>query len=311
MKYVPNLIPEKSQVLKHYFTGRIDQTKKVNPIQNFLSWSGGLIFLLWAVVSLKHPLLTLFLGVIGFLIIPPGHKWIEKKFRFNLTTKIKFSFGLVLFLFSIPLLAHYASIDKKEAHLLKLKIAQEEKQKAELEKEEKNRNDSLSFYLNAISEKADKHKISDAKKLLGRAMFFAKLPLDRDKIEIEKSNISRIVALDLINSGEYRRAIPFLDTLIDNNGNDAGLRVKRAICYSKTGNLKEAVSDSKTAIGLGDKDAEKLYNKINPLKKRIAYYVTRCCDGTTSNSTGRGTCSHHGGVCNWSEPVYEEYRKYE
>jgi len=24
---------------------------------------------------------------------------------------------------------------------------------------------------------------------------------------------------------------------------------------------------------------------------------TKCCDGTTSSSTGRGTCSHHGGVC--------------
>jgi len=25
--------------------------------------------------------------------------------------------------------------------------------------------------------------------------------------------------------------------------------------------------------------------------------VTQCCDGTTSSSTGQGTCSHHGGVC--------------
>ncbi|RYE37848.1 MAG: DUF3761 domain-containing protein [Sphingobacteriales bacterium] len=24
-----------------------------------------------------------------------------------------------------------------------------------------------------------------------------------------------------------------------------------------------------------------------------------CCDGTRSYSTGRGTCSHHGGVCQW------------
>lgn len=28
---------------------------------------------------------------------------------------------------------------------------------------------------------------------------------------------------------------------------------------------------------------------------------TRCCDGTWSDSTGRGACSHHGGVCPLSE----------
>lgn len=311
MKYVPNLIPEKAKVLNHYFKGNIYQTKKTKPFQKFLRWSGGLFFLLWALLSLNHPLLSLFLGSIGFLIIPPGHNWIEKKFRFHLTTKIKSIFGMVLFLFSIPLLAHYHSIDKKEADLLKIKIAQEEKQKLELQKQEKVRNDSLTFYINATTYQANKHKVNEAEKLLSRASFFAQLPVDREKIAIEKNNIFRIKTFDLINSGQHKAAIPFLDTLINENGSNGDLFLKRAICYSKIGNILKAVSDCKIAMQSGDKDAEKLHNKINPLKKRIAYYVTRCCDGSTSNSTGRGTCSHHGGVCDWSEPVYEEYRKYE
>jgi energy-coupling factor transporter transmembrane protein EcfT len=45
---------------------------------------------------------------------------------------------------------------------------------------------------------------------------------------------------------------------------------------------------------------------------RVKYrekYVTRtvganCCDGSTSNATGRGACSHHGGVCSWAVEYY-------
>lgn len=62
---------------------------------------------------------------------------------------------------------------------------------------------------------------------------------------------------------------------------------------------------------MGSTEAEKSYNKFNPLRKKVISYTTRCCDGTSSSSKGRGTCSHHGGVCNWNEPIYEEYRQYE
>jgi hypothetical protein len=38
-------------------------------------------------------------------------------------------------------------------------------------------------------------------------------------------------------------------------------------------------------------------------KKETTTYEVRtgaiCCDGTRSNATGRGACSHHGGVCKW------------
>lgn len=84
----------------------------------------------------------------------------------------------------------------------------------------------------------------------------------------------------------------------------------RALCYQKKKNTQLAVNDLKEAILWGNEDAEKLHEKINPIRKRVSYYVTRCWDGSTSNAKGRGACSHHGGVKNWNEPVYETYRKY-
>lgn len=311
MKYVSNLIPEKSRVLENYFKGSLYKNKKVNPKQNFFRWFGGLFFVLLALLFLKHPLITLLLGFIGFMILPPGHNWIEKKFRFCFTGKIKFSFAFVILLFSIPLFGHYNSVDKREANLLRLKLEKEEKERVKLESQEKIRNDSLTYYLTISSQSANKHKIDQAFLLLKSASLFSKLPEDIERISSEKNRILTIRANDLIGSGKYKLALSDLNSLILEVKNNSNLYYNRALCFSKTGKIKEAVDDCSKAMELGDKKAEKLYNKINPIKKRIAYYVTRCCDGSTSGSTGRGTCSHHGGVCNWSEPVYEEYRKYE
>ncbi len=42
------------------------------------------------------------------------------------------------------------------------------------------------------------------------------------------------------------------------------------------------------------------FNSYTPSNKknRGKCSITTCCDGTCSKSTGRGTCSHHQGVCN-------------
>lgn len=109
---------------------------------------------------------------------------------------------------------------------------------------------------------------------------------------------------------DYDKAIADYTELIEANSNNKSGFYKRAICYNKQGKIQESVNDLKESIALGNQDAEIMHNKINPIKKRVSYYITRCCDGTTSNATGRGACSHHDGVCDWNEPVYEEYRKY-
>lgn len=312
MRYIPNLIPENSKVLKDYFKVSKPSNRKSNlSLIDFLRWLGGILLLIFALAHLRHPFVTLLFGFMGFIILPPGHNWIEKKLRFSFTTKIKSILGFVLFLISIPLLGHYKALDKAEAHLLKVKIEREEKQKAEKLRRDKIRNDSLVFYIAASSQLANKHKTDEAVKQLKKAFVFAELPEDKSKIALEKKNISTVKAFDLIKSKNYKLALMVLDTLILNDKTNSNLLYNRAICYSKTGKIREAVYDCKIATQLGDKNAERLYNKINPIKKRIIGYITRCCDGSTSGSTGRGTCSHHGGVCDWQEPVYEEYRKYE
>lgn len=133
---------------------------------------------------------------------------------------------------------------------------------------------------------------------------------DKERITKEQINISSIKTFDLVKAGKYQKALPELNNLIAQDVTNSDLLYNRAICYSKSGKIQEAVNDCKAAIQLSNKDAEKLHDKINPIKKRVSYYITRCCDGGTSNAKGRGACSGHGGVCNWNEPVYEEYRKY-
>lgn len=48
-------------------------------------------------------------------------------------------------------------------------------------------------------------------------------------------------------------------------------------------------------------------------KKETTGYCTLCSDGTYSPScaTGRGACSHHGGVAQWNAPIYSNVPVYD
>lgn len=52
---------------------------------------------------------------------------------------------------------------------------------------------------------------------------------------------------------------------------------------------------------------------VTTYTKEIVGYCTLCNDGTRSPScaTGRGTCSHHGGVAEWNAPIYNDVPHYE
>ncbi|WP_343785849.1 hypothetical protein [Wandonia haliotis] len=167
---------------------------------------------------------------------------------------------------------------------------------------EMNRIDSLHFYTNIADSLFEKKKLKEGINFLDSALNFANY---NDEIKILKERVVHLVSLK-----RYEAAIEDYSTLIKSEEESKDYYFERAICYKNRNEIPLAVDDLRKAIRLGHEEADKLHNKINPIRKRISYYVTRCCDGTTSNSTGRGTCSHHGGVCNWSEPVYEEYRKY-
>jgi len=311
MRYVPNLIPDKSKVLRDYFKGHIYEPRQPNQLLTVLSWIFGIFFLIGALVSISHPLLTLVFGLLGFILLPPGHRWLERKLRFRLTTKVKSILVAAIIISAMPLTSHYNSIDKQEALNLKQKTEQEAKQKEEADKKDQERKDSLNYHIQLVSKLKQEHKTDEATKQLGFALAFALTQTDKDQISKERIAISAIKTFDLVKAGKYQTALPELNNLIAQDGNNSDLFYNRAICYSKTGKIQEAVTDLKPLVQAGNSEAIKLHDKINPIKKRISYYVTRCCDGSTSSSKGRGACSRHGGVCDWNEPVYEEYRKYE
>lgn len=175
-----------------------------------------------------------------------------------------------------------------------LKLA-EEKHAAE-------RLDSLINYNHLSDSLTLKHQWKNAAIYLDSALLFS-------TISGEDSLIEKRAEL-YIKGHEYELAIEDYSALIGQSVNYSVNLYQRALCYQKLRETQLAVNDLKEAIKFGHEGAEKLHEKINPERKRVAYYVTRCWDGSTSNSNGRGACSHHGGVKNWNEPVYETYRKY-
>lgn len=52
--------------------------------------------------------------------------------------------------------------------------------------------------------------------------------------------------------------------------------------------------------------------QVTNYEKKVVGYCTLCSDGTYSPScaTGRGACSHHGGVAQWNAPKYENVPVY-
>jgi tetratricopeptide (TPR) repeat protein len=126
----------------------------------------------------------------------------------------------------------------------------------------------------------------------------------------EKNDLVYRRAIVYYNSRNYEKAIEDYNFLLNQKFNSSKNYYERALCFIRLNKTREAIEDIKQAIQLGNKDAEKIYETVNPLRRRIVSYVTRCCNGSTSGAKGRGACSRNGGVCNWEEPIFEEYREY-
>jgi len=104
---------------------------------------------------------------------------------------------------------------------------------------------------------------------------------------------------------EYRKAIKLYSkaiVLIDNNGafyNNIG------IAYENRKKKKLAIKNYKLAIEYGDQNACK---NLREITAKIKYNkISRCWDGTSSEHTGRGACSGHGGVKHFEKEPYKEY----
>lgn len=311
MRYVPNLLPATSKVLPDYFKGNIYKPAKKNTLVDIIMWLLGILFFIFALVNLNHFLLFLLLGFLGFMLIPPGHRFLEKKLRFRLAPRIKAVAASALFFCSVPVSSHYDDIDRKAA--LQVKQAEEKsaKEKEIAAQKDQQRKDSLAWYIQQSNQLASAHKLDDANQLLQKAQAFVVTQEERDQVANQQVGIKSITALVKVKAGEYEDALSEIEGLLLLNPSNRELQYNKALCKSKMGNIQEAVTDLKPLLAAEYPDAVTLHNKINPVRKRITGTCTRCCDGSTSYATGRGACSHHGGVCNWNEPIYEESRKYE
>ncbi len=312
MRYVPNLIPTENKILPDYFEGDIYKAHKSNVALESICWVLGILFCIGGVALARHPVLTLIFGFIGFILTPTGHKWIEKVLSFRFTANFKLILIATILCIAIPLTRNYFLNDKQEIYELKLKAELEEKKQKEREKYDRDRKDSLLVYLQASSTFTKKHKYAEANKKLDYATTFISTESDKHLVSNERLTILATEAYGLVNLGKYKSALPLLDDLVSRDSDNPEHLFNRAICLSRLGKTQDAVNDCDRAARNGSFKARGLYEKLNPLKKRVSYYLTRCCDGSASpsNAKGRGACSHHGGVCDWNEPIYEEYRKY-
>lgn len=198
----------------------------------------------------------------------------------------------------ITLMSSCISADTKSPEELKL----EREMELAMQMAEQARIDSLNQYVDTANSLIEDKKLILAVQYLDSALLVARYS-EENEVRAQKTEAQ-------FQLKKYDDAIEELNVLINSKYNLKDSYYQRALCFQKQRKTQETVNDLKEAIKLGNVEADELHEKINPIRKRVAYYETRCCDGTTSNAKGRGACSHHGGVCNWNDPVYEEYRKY-
>lgn len=310
MRYVKDLIPEESKVLPEYFNRLNVVGKKQNPLKTVIAYFLSIIFFLAALSFLPHVLLTLLLGFAGLLLLPPGGRYVARKLRFQLTSKVKTLFVIILFVGSLPLAKAYIAADQEAIRLAEI----EEREKAALEAErvrqEQSRKNKFQTFIEATISLQEEKNFEQASSALDSAAVIASNASDTlDILKIKKS-IKLDEANELFKKKKYQAALPLYTQLTDEFPDNKELLYNRAVCHQKLGEIQAAVHDLQSAISLGNTEAEVLYEKINPVRRKVIGHVTRCCDGTTSSATGQGACSWHGGVCNWNEPIYEQYRKY-
>lgn len=305
-KYVPNLLPNQT---RFDIDGEVilDKKKNNNSGNKVLQTFSYILAIIFFISSLAFIFTRFWQGllflVIGFVVLPNGHNWIERKLRFKFKTLPKTILCIFLLVFALIIGDNYEKKEKEIAEIERIEKEKEHLAKEKAEQAEKARIDSLSIFQNAAIQQINENKLKDAYNSIQKA-----LRLSNTNNEKNKSN--SINADYLLKSSKYLDAIAEFTSLIRNNFNLSDTYYKRAICYQKTKKIQEAVNDLREAIKLGNDEANQLHERVNPIKKKLVGYTTLCCDGTTSSNRGRGACSRHGGVCDWNHPVYEEYRQY-
>jgi len=263
------------------------------------------IFLLKAIIVLL-PFILIGAAIYYYL------KWQKKKlieydndfslfYQSELKSKLKVALIASPFLIGSLFFLNYQQQQNEQARLEKERKIEE----ARIEKERieaeilKMKQDSSDVFMNRAQVNFDKYYYKPALKYIDSSLII--LPNNLSALELKGKT--------LYNSKKYTEATEFYD---EHKGrlNKGESYFMIAKSFRKLGNIEDAVVNAYNASEENNEDGAKLYDKLNPLKSVRTGYRQRCCDGTTSYSTGRGTCSGHGGVCKWNEPIYVKRRKY-
>lgn len=305
-KYVPNLLPNQSrfEIGNETISDKKKNSNNGNKVLQTISYILAIIFLIASLTLIFTRFWEGFLFlIIGLIILPNGHNWIERKLRFKFKILPKTIICITLFIFAVIIGANYEKNENEKNEKERIENEKEQTANKETELIDKLRVDSLSMFQNSSVDLINQNKLKEA-------FISIKIALTLSKTDYEKTKSNSIYANYLLKSNKFVDAIPEFTSSINNNYNLCDALYKRAICYQKTKKIQEAVNDLREAIKHGNDEAKPLYEKLNPIKKKLIGYTTLCCDGTTSSSRGRGACSHHNGVCDWNHPIYEEYRQY-
>lgn len=305
--YVPDLIAARHRVLPDYFKESPRNKGNSTPPPGSLLWNMLAIAATIAALFVwrTHLGLSFSLLTFAFFVSDWGRRMLEQKLQFQFTSSLKAGIcGVTLLLSVLTGFQYKGRIDQANA---KLRIVAVEKQKAEAEfnRRETLRIDSLQNYLSLAEAYLKKGNYAKAIRLYNHSARFTSAN--------ESANQGRLhdgLAISYFRIKDYRSAIEHYAGLSSLNDEQM---YQRALCYLRLGRKSEALSDLSRASEAGNKPAAKLYEKENPLLRKVLYYQTVCCDGSysPSNAKGRGACSHHGGVCDWNKPIYETYRKYD
>jgi len=241
------------------------------------------------------------------LIISGLSLLLVRVFKFTLTKKVQNIALIVLLLLNVPFAIAFGRERSRLEQANRTQLLNE--RQANLD--EKQRIDSLNTCLQRIDSLYRKGEVDLALLELDKADLLAEKDAEKADVNQIRIEVSLAKTKQLMKKRQYNMAIDLLTSLYPLDTSNTNVLYQRANCFVKVKRIEEAVKDAKRAMILGHNDAGKLYDKINPLVKRIAYYCTLCEDGTYSQATGQGACSHHGGVARWNYPVYETSRKYE
>lgn len=305
--YVPNLITARHRVLPDYF--KESSRNKGNSTTSFGSFLWNILALAVTVAALftwgTHLGFSLSLLAFAFFVSDWGRRMLELKLQFYFTSSLKAGIWGVTLLLSVLTGFQYKGRIDLDNEKLRLAVVEKQKAEAEFNRKETLRIDSLRGYLSLAEASLKKGSYAKAIRLYNHSARFATANESADQRRLHEG-----LALSYVHIKAYQSAIEHYNGL--NSLNDEQL-YQRALCYLRLGLKSEALSDLSGAAEAGNKTAAKLYEKENPLLRRVLYYQTVCCDGSysPSNAKGRGACSHHGGVCDWNKPIYETYRKYD